>query len=649
VTDRRVALVGGAVALAVGLAAAAAPGVVPVSVDRLAVTAVGVLALVQAYRVARDREPVEEVSTPDPELAFAPPPPGDRLNAALEPFRDGQRGLREASRIREGLYGAAVAVLTRYGAYTEREAERALADGSWTEDVHAAAFLGGDGAPDPPLRATLRDAFGRTSPLQRELRHTVDAVAAAAGVSVAARGDEEPPTEAAGSAEDGAEPRYSTTPASVGGEAAEGDDDPVDGRETNHWAGVGVVALAGIGVGILVQQPAVLLAGVVGVGYAAYARSGALDPGAVSVDRSLSTTDPDPGDEVEVTVTVRNESDSALADVRVVDGVPDALAVTDGSPRLGTALRGGEAATVSYAVTARRGVHEFGPVAVAARDLPSAAETVRRLPAGGELTCVPALEAVGEPVPLREQATQYVGRVEADSGGAGTEFHATREYRPGDPLNRVDWNRRARTGEFSTVEFREERAATVVVVVDAREAAYVAPDGEPPHAVDRAVDAAGQLFAGVDAAGNRVGLAALSAAPCWLPPGSGPDHRVDARQLLATHRALAARPATSTTAMPGWQRQFRDRLAPSTQVYFVTPLADEYSGRFARRLDEYGHPVTVVSPDATAARTPGHRLARIARRLRVSELRRHGIPVVDWPWADSLAAALARHNERWSQ
>jgi uncharacterized protein (DUF58 family) len=242
-----------------------------------------------------------------------------------------------------------------------------------------------------------------------------------------------------------------------------------------------------------------------------------------------------------------------------------------------------------------------------------------------------------------------VGQVETASGGEGIEFYATRDYRPGDAMSRIDWNRRAKTGELTTVEFREERAATVVIVIDARETAYVSPDSHTPHAVDRIVDTAGQLFTTLTESSDRVGIAAVGSEPCWLAPGSGVDHRVNARELLATHPALTPVPKEDLSAAVGWRKQLRKRLSSGTQVIFLTPLCDEYGSRFARQFDEHGYPVTVISPDPTADRTTSHRLLRVARTHRISALRSTGIPVIDWSWDEPIGVALAHFNERWSQ
>ncbi|MUW14040.1 DUF58 domain-containing protein [Halorubrum sp. CBA1125] len=660
---RRLASLVGIAALGFSLITIVYPGLVAFSLGPSIVSGIGVLALVQALRVVQTRrhESLDEAATPDPELPVGTASPGDELETVLNQFLGSRRTYYHRTRIREGLRSAAVSVLTQYEAYTATEAEEAVTAGTWTDDRYAAAFLGGENAPSPPLRPRLRGIVRREAAFNQGVRRTVDAIAAMAG---AASGTTEgtvdiPRRRDSGRANAGADPPQIQYTTATGDEMAQFDDETEAivsrvSHSTGHWRGVSAVALVGIGVGILVEQPAVLLAGAVGIGFAAYARSAVLSPdslppGSVSVSRTLGADRPEPGDDVEVTVTVTNESDRVLPDLRLVDGVPEALAVANGSPRVGTALRPGRSTTFTYTVTARRGVHTFGPTALVARDLTGSVEQERLLRAETTLACVPSLRPLGEPVPLRERATQYVGRVETRSGGDGLEFHATREYRPGDPMSRIDWNRRARTGELTTVEFREERAATVVIVIDARETAYVSPARHTPHAVDRAVDAAGRLFATLSDSGDRVGIAAVGSEPCWLAPGSGVDHRVKARDLLATHRALTPVPTATRSTTSRSRKQLRKRLSPGTQIIFITPLCDEYGGRFARRLDEYGYPVTVVAPDPTVDRAVGHRLSRVARTLRLTALRRAGIPVVDWSWDESVDVALARHNERGSR
>lgn len=636
----RLLLVLGLAALGLGLASIVAPGAVGLDLGTAVVTLVGLLALVEALRSvqSRRRADLDEATTPDPELPAATGIPGEDLESTLETFLDDRRNYYRGTRAREGLRAAATAVLREYEGLPEPEAEERIEEGTWTDDSYAAAFLGGEDVAGPSRQARLRDLVRRESSRDRRIRRTVGAIAALAGIS-------------GGDSEDDRDPREGDRPTRFSTGTNREFEDWVIARgshPTGRWQGIGALAFAGIGLGILVEQPAVLLAGAVGVGYAAYARSSAFPPGEISAERVVEDPRPAPDEEVSVQVTVTNESGRFLGDLRLVDGVPEALSVAEGSPRFGTALRAGESATFSYTVRARRGVHGFGPTLLVARDLAGATEEERLLEAETTLSCVPPLRETTEPLALRPQATRHAGRIETGRGGEGTQFHATREYRPGDPPKRIDWNRRARTGELTTVEFSEERAATVVVLIDAREPAYRAPGPHEPHAVDRSVDAAGRLFATLSAAGDRVGIAALGDEPCWLAPGTGRDHREEARELLATHPVLSPVPSTTPSGWFQSRRRLRRRLSSGTQVVLCTPLTDDVASRFARGLEERGHPVTVLSPDPTGDRTPGHRLAAVSRALRISALRRAGIPVIDWPAGEPLDAALARHKERGS-
>ena len=424
------------------------------------------------------------------------------------------------------------------------------------------------------------------------------------------------------------------------GRAASADDGRV--RRTGRWRGVSALALVAGAVGIVASSAGLVLVGCVGVVFAGFARAARPPDVSLAVERSVSDDEPASGQEVTVTVTIENTGDSVLSDLRIVDGVPPALAVVSGSPRLATALRPGETTTLSYGVEAARGRHAFAPALAIARDASGAVERRCEVAATEEtpITCVPPLGS-GVTVGLRRQTIGQPGRVLTDIGGSGVAFHTTREYRPGDPLSRIDWNRKAKTGELSTVDFREERAAAVVLVVDAREDAYRAPNDDRDSAVERSVDAAGALYVALTDAENPVGIAALAPEECWLAPGLGASHRARARELLATHPALAPTPPDEPFFPSIRLRRLRRRLPSEAQLLVCSPLCDDYVVGLLQRLDASGHRVTVLSPDPTDDETPGRRVARTERTLRLSTLRAAGIPVVDWG-AESLAVALAR-------
>lgn len=426
---------------------------------------------------------------------------------------------------------------------------------------------------------------------------------------------------------------------------------------TDRWRGVNAIALLVSGAGVLAGQPGLVLAGVIGITFAAVSRASTPPSVDLSIDRELSDRSPGPDETVRVTVWVTNTGDSVLSDLRVIDGVPPALTVEDGSPRLGTALRPGNRAEFEYTVRASRGVHRFDPSLVIARDVSGTAERRLELTDQTTITCVPPLSSAVS-LPLCAQTTGVAGQVVTSEGGSGVEFHSVREYRPGDPLNRIDWNRTARTGEFSTVEFQRERSATVVILIDAREAAYIAPSSDDPPAIERSITAAGALFDGFLASDDRVGIAALSPTDCWLDPGSGTTHRARARELLGTHPALSPTAPDELFFKTTKLRRLRRRLPNDAQVVFCSPLSDPYAATAARRLNAHGHRVTILSPDPTiewidpetvpnSDRSAGERLERIDRSLRCSELRDDGIRVIDWG-TEPLQTAIDGAAQRWS-
>lgn len=646
----RALAVAGVVAFAVGVATLAAPGLFALGGERVVVVAVGVLALGQSLRILRRRRQAtrRRAGTADPERPRRVDRPGESLEAVLDEFvpsggRSGW-GARRTSQLK----AVAVEALARYRDLTPATARERVERGTWTDDPAAGAFLGGDRVRSLPLRSRLRIRLAGETPYRNGLRQTVAEIATVAGLDARSR--------------DGASSGSRLDVVSLrdrfGGRVETGDppsewaDDRNSRRRlTGHWRGVGATALAALGVGVLAEEAAVLLAGVVGVSYAAYASSTRAPEPALSVERTVSPDDPSPEDAVEVTVTVTNVGDRPLPDLRLVDGVPSALSVVDGSPRCGTPLRAGGTVSMDYTVDVRSGTHEFDPLHVVARNLSGSVELESTVAAEEptRIRCVPPLSPVGEPVPLRNQPTGLTGRVDTSIGGEGTEFHATRTYRPGDPMNRIDWNRQAKTGELATLEFREERAVDVVLVVDADESAAVGPDPRGPDAVDRSVEGARQVFTTLLDDGNRVGLTALAAGDVWIPPDAGEVHRARVRERLATDPAFRADVGTGSPRTYGWLSRLRSRLPSDAQVVLFSPLCSDAPARLARRLDAHGYPVTVVSPDPTVDETDGTRLAAVVRRLRISELRAADVPVIDWPWDDSLAVTVARSARRWSR
>jgi len=617
---------------------------------------------------------VEHVDLPMPELPYALPTPGDDLDEMLYRYtRLGEATLEYPERIGERLREVAAATIAHREAITRDAALDRLESGEWTEDRLAASFFSDAvSAPEASAGERIKRTLGRGErPYERQVEATVDAIVSIAelvedpGTALPEDEDEDGDGDGddggllaglGGSDDDALEEAAESDRRSVlsfdeeeGGPVADGVR-YYDTVWTGRWLGIEAFALVAAGFGVATARPGLILVGAVGAVYAAYARSGG-QPSlqGLSVERALSNTSPSPGQEVTVTVTVENEGDSFLPDLRLVDLVPPNMRVVKGSPRLYTSLRPGAHSRFQYTLVAERGAHEWSLLAVGSGFAGSVEQEAVVEPEGETgIDCYPRLRTVTE-VPVRSQTTVYSGQLSTDVGGSGLEFHSVREYRPNDPMRRVNWKRVARTGDLATIDFREERAAQIVLLFDAREGAYVASAPGEQHALDRSVAAASEVYAALADKGDLVGMAAFDTVPCWLGPGAGTEHEERARQLLAHHPAMSPLPPELQDLDGGYvdpMTHVLRQLSSGTQVMLFSPLISEYPAEVARRLDSAGHRVTIISPDPTADRTAGQRLARVERAIRVNRLREYGLNIVDWGDDESLGLTFERASRR---
>ncbi|TSD13371.1 DUF58 domain-containing protein [Haloglomus irregulare] len=438
----------------------------------------------------------------------------------------------------------------------------------------------------------------------------------------------------------------------------------------------GLLAALGAGVlGLATGESTFMILALVPLAYGVFGYlSGAPEP-SLRVERSVSDTEPRPGDDVTVTLAVENTGDRPLADLRVADDPPNGVPV-DGPTQLATALRSGETATLSYDCSLPRGTFEFGTPVARTRTLAGAVATETEVAAAGAdaVTCQTLLDAV----PLQDHTIQYVGRTPTDSGGSGVEFYATRDYQPGDPVGRIDWRRYARTGELTTVDLREERAMTVVFLVDDRPDAQRTVPGYGPDSLDLSVYAVSRALPTLLDENHRVGVSVLSnlgeGAGGYVAPGGGGAVRTASETALENAGEESADSPDRTAAPDGGTdadtgngssrpgeavgqqvgRRLAERLPPRTQVVCCTPLSDDLVTGLSDALVHRGHALTVLSPAIRTAveggdPSLGRRLATVRRETRRRRLVRREVPVVDWSLDAPLALALADVFGSWGR
>ena len=634
------------------------PSFVPdIPIFSVGVTVIAVLGFVLTFSVINSifKESQRSIALPRPE-GRSQTRPGDEIDhqiSSISAIDRQQPDLPEAYKILyTRLENAALSIVSRQS-LDEEQAQGALEEGTWTNDPHAAVFFGSPVTPRPSTREQLRGLRTGEAPVQSRARHTIAALARhlRGNLQESTRFPSTDQQEENGKLAS-VQPLASDEENGRRGDFNDqlqfpGSEGSIT-RRTDRWQGASALALLIGAAGVLLRRPAVLLASVIGVGLVSYAQAATPPPVDLRIERTVSDSHPSVGSDIQVMVTVQNVGETLLPDCTLIDGVPSGLVVTDSSPRHGTALRPGKTTSFSYSLSAARGEHTFDPVSVIARDLSGSVERLTRIPTSTEttVTCVPRLEPL-EAVQLRPHAERFGGRFKTDTAGSGIEFSAVREYQPGDPQSQINWNHLAKRGELATLQFREERAATVVLVIDARNEAYLASNSDERSAVDRSVEAAGRVFATLLGNNIDVGIGALSSnsPPCWLAPGSGSVHQRQARQILATHPALTGTLRTTSSSAGkdsnSWAH-LRRRLSADAQVFIHTPLCDDRIMNVIERLESLGHTPTVISPDPTRLNSPGQQLAHVERTLRIDKLRSNGIPVANWGngESDSLAKAL---------
>ncbi|MEY7850503.1 DUF58 domain-containing protein [Natrarchaeobius sp. A-rgal3] len=446
-------------------------------------------------------------------------------------------------------------------------------------------------------------------------------------------------------------------------------DHRIERVDNGEWALVASLLLAGVG--IAVASPILVAGATVPLWYGVSAAFGGRPHLRISTRRivtpsSVDRTDAmarhgdgsdagpvsaDPGDTVTVRTTVRNTGAETVVDLRVVDGVPEALSVVSGTPRLCETLEPGGEAVLEYELAVHRGEHVFADPTVRARNVTgTVAETwTERVVGDAEIRCLPTAETV----PLGEGTNDYAGEVPTDEGGSGVEFYSVREYEPGDPVGSIDWRRYAGTRELATVEYRAERATRIVCVVDARSSQFAAATTERPPAAELSAEAAQRTADALIDEGHPTGVVGIADRRITTVPPDG-----DATTRRRIHDLLEAARRAEFTGQEGTRTAYGDpvdelprTLPGEAQVYLFSSFADDEPVELIEGLRTRGYAVRVVSPDITAGPDDLEtRLEALDRRNRLARARAVGARVVDWdlerPFGLVLSDALGEVTVR---
>lgn len=201
--------------------------------------------------------------------------------------------------------------------------------------------------------------------------------------------------------------------------------------------------------------------------------------------------------------------------------------------------------------------------------------------------------------------------------GAGREFEALREYRPGDELRTISWSATARRHQLITRTFQVERSQTVWIAIDAgrllRTQIEDAERGIPVSKLDYAVDAALALAQVAVQSGDRVGMLAYGrTVQKLILPGRGTQHvrtildalaqvkveTTDANHTLAARTLLQAQ---SQRALIVWLTDFAETATIPEIIEHAALMKRRHLVVFAAMAQPDLALVTQTSPDSEAA------------------------------------------------
>ncbi len=347
------------------------------------------------------------------------------------------------------------------------------------------------------------------------------------------------------------------------------------------------------------------------------------------------------GEEVQISLAVKNEGKETL-EVFVTDKLLPGLTLVDGRPWGRGLLRPGESLEFSYTARASRGIHRFSAVAVEVRGPLGLLPWRGEIPCPAEVVVLPRYEELSRLELPARRTLPIPGTTRARRGGSGLEFYGIREFRPGDETKRIAWKAFARRGIPVVVEYEEERAADVAIVLDVRAKAY---RGAAPELFDHAVRAAAALAHYLLRQGHRVGLLKYGAYLDWVFPGYGKRHKEKILRELAEAQLGESEVFEELARLP-------TRLIPAgSLIVLISPLLlgdEEVLGRLVAR----GYRVCVVVPDPTSVLLRGmedspeaelgRRILALERWVLLRRVRRTGATVVEWDVRQPLAPLVRR-------
>lgn len=324
----------------------------------------------------------------------------------------------------------------------------------------------------------------------------------------------------------------------------------------------------------------------------------------ITIDRTTSVDHAFQDDEIEITFTIENRKPLPVPWLEINEYVPRGLLIEGhkaveqaylGGAEMtaSTSLGGYERVKVKRKITAlSRGAYRLGKTRLRSGDLfglyPSEA-SLEHTP--WSIFVYPTIKAIpGFVLPARRPIGDSLSRDQLwddPSRPAGV-----REYRPGDPIKRIDWKTTARRNEMYVRQFDPSVSEHAVIFAEAV-TTDVPWEGYRSDVIEGTMTAAASIANHALDLGYKVGLvtngvSASNATHAVVPPGTG------ASQLTMLLESLAMVHPISVQGLDELAQSRRGTIPPGATLIHVGGIYQRRTMNYLLRLKRSGHPVILL-------------------------------------------------------
>ncbi|MEC7695043.1 MAG: DUF58 domain-containing protein, partial [Candidatus Thermoplasmatota archaeon] len=284
----------------------------------------------------------------------------------------------------------------------------------------------------------------------------------------------------------------------------------------------------------------------------------------------------------------------------------------------------------------------IGPVCIRVQDEFGLFHNEREIPLFDDFLVFPKMEDIKDAMIKSRVPKIFTGAVNIRNPGEGSNFYNLREYLPGDPMKKVNWQATARQdGKMMVNEFERDAVSDVIIIVDSRAVSETGPVSRNSLVYStRAAASLSQFFL---SRRDSVGLVVYGDEIVSV------DRDTGKKQLYIILTKLAGAMAKGNTPLKIVTNRIMPHIHRGSPIVILSPLEDDPTiVEAVRDLRARNFEVTVLSPsslefefDARRIDRTGYEVLKTERDTMITELRGLGAYVMDWEPDMLLFTALA--------